>query len=250
MKKIRKLYWHMRDRGKGKQMILLSLVFILSIISVLGLIGKGIYTSVLHHKNSSQVMLSENDVNSDGTTDVTTGNAVSASGISVDEEVVQEDTLPPTSQELGIDVSGLEPFLGFKSDTAYENMVASIVSTCQQRSCKYAKKLNFQITKENDFNVTSFVLLSDGHILQVNYNLKSTQYSVADTDYTEAQIQQMNLSKQEAERKALEAQQAKDKVKIEKQKKASQKKAAKKNKGKKKAKKGKLKKNKSKKKHR
>ena len=89
---------------------------------------------------------------------------------------------------------------------------------CQNRGCKSAKKLTYQQTK-NRFDVTSFILLSDGSVYQCDYNLKSCAVKLSQTSYTEADIQQMKDQQLRAEQEKLKKQQQEEKKKLQKQKK-------------------------------
>ena len=228
LKKIRCLYWKMRDRGKGKQFILFSLVLVLSVVSVGSLIGKGIYTSIKNHGENAQVKSEENSSASSDASNV------SGSAVSVDLEETEDaqvDVQVATSTEAPIDASVLDGFLGFMSDDAYANMTEQIEKICRERGCKSAKKLNYQETNEGSFDVVSFILLSDGSVYQCNYNLKSSALSIATTTYTEADMVAKSNAKEQAELETLQKQQQEDKKKAEaekKKKEAAKKKAAKK----------------------
>lgn len=228
LKKIRCLYWKMRDRGKGKQFILFSLVLVLSVASVGGLIGKGIYTSIKNHGSDAQVKSEENS-SASGDAGNVTGSAIS---VDLEEtEDAQMDAQVATSTETPIDASGLGGFLGFMSDDAYGNMTEQIEKICRERGCISAKKLNYQETNEGTFDVVSFILLSDGSVYQCNYNLKSSALSISATTYTEVDMIAKSNAKEQAELEALQKQQQEDKKKAEaekKKKEAAKKKAAKK----------------------
>ena len=99
---------------------------------------------------------------------------------------------------------------------------------CQNRGCKSAKKLTYQQTK-NRFDVTSFILLSEGREYTSDYNLKSREDKHSQTSYTEADIQQMKAQQLRAEQEKLKKQQQEEKKKLQKQKKASKTRSSKKN---------------------
>ena len=141
-------------------------------------------------------------------------------------------------------MTDLEPFLGFMSETAYEELKTQLVQICQERNCSSVRKLTYQQTQA--FDVTSFILLSDGSVYQCNYNLKSCQMSVFKTDYTEVQINQMKEKQLQEEQQKLEQEQKAEKQKLQK-KKVEKKKTIKKKKAKKKPVKKKVKKKRTKK---
>ncbi len=86
------------------------------------------------------------------------------------------------------------------SDSAFEDLENQLTVLCQNRGCKSAKKLTYQQTK-NRFDVTSFILLSDGSVYQCDYNLKSCAVKLSQTSYTEADIQQMKRSSKKKTKK-------------------------------------------------
>ena len=232
LKKIRCFYWYMRDRGKGKQVIFMAVVLCLSALSVTGLlVGNFCLDNLYKQKTEMQ------------------GEAASGAAVSVSESAEAEaagDSLAVTgggtvadnpeqseasqrNQTVSVDTSGLDAFHGFMSEQAYEVLENCLKEECQKRGCRSANKLNFQQTMEGSFDVISFVLLSDGSVYQSSYNLKSTQVTVAETDYSEADITAMNEAQQKAEQSALEKQQkAEKKAKEKSGKKVSHKKSGKK----------------------
>lgn len=111
-------------------------------------------------------------------------------------------------------MTDLEPFLGFMSETAYEELKTQLVQICQERNCSSVRKLTYQQTQA--FDVTSFILLPDGSVYQCNYNLKSCQMSVFKTDYTEVQINQMKEKQLQEEQQKLEQEQKAEKQKLQK----------------------------------
>jgi hypothetical protein len=230
-KKIRRFYWYQRDRGRGKQTMVTAVVCFLVMIFFVGLIAKNIVRreSVGDKKVTSQTIVSGTAVT-----------VVSVSGTAVDD--VLEDEIPEEEEtenqqeqveEISVDTSGLSTFLGFMTDAAYQDLENQLVSICQNRGCKSVKKLTYQQTKDNSYDVTSFVLLSDGSVYSCDYNLKSCAWSVSETSYTEVTINQMKEKQLQAERKELKKQQQAKKKKLEKQ--SSQKKSKKKTGSKKRA---------------
>lgn len=224
MKKFRLLYWKMRDRGKGKQFILGVLVLFLTVTSLVGLAGRSIWLSIQNRQNSTGVMSSGDGSENDITDDITnaTGSAVS---VDLEDEEVMSTVMPQaTFTAEDVDITGMESFLGFMSDTSYENLCNQMELICVEKECKTAKKLNYQETADGSFEVISFILLSDGSIYQSNYNLKSDVVTVGITNYTEVQINQNNEAKQKMEQEALEKKQKADKEKLEKERKEKAKK--------------------------
>lgn len=221
LKKIRRFYWHRRDRGLGRQMIMVAIAFVLFLILMVGLIARNI--------------VNRGDLESGGQNQAVTGSVVEtevATRAAIEETASVEQEESTQKQEVihektSVDTSGLSTFLGFMSETAYAELEKQLLVECQNRGCNAAKKLTFQQTKENSYDVTSFILLSDGSVYECRYNLKSCVMTLAKTSYTEADVNQMKEKQLQAEQEELEKQQEKEKKKLEK-KKASQKKKAKK----------------------
>jgi len=168
-----------------------------------------------------------------------TGPAIStstATGAAVlEEETGSEEVPSDNNKALDVDTTGLSSFLGFMSDSAFEDLENQLAVLCQNRGCKSARKLTYQQTK-NTFDVTSFILLSDGSIYQCDYNMKSCAVKLSQTGYTEADVQQMKEQQLQAEKETLKNQQQEEKKKLQKQKKASKKSSSKKKSRKKSAK--------------
>ncbi len=221
LKKMRCFYWNMRDRGKGKQVIMTVVMAVLGLVLVVGLTAKGFITS--------RQRVAEVHTETGVSVGAATGTSVSTeSALSVENEPerqVQAEEPIQTPVEMVIDTSGLDAFHGFMTENAYIIMEEQIKTECQKRQCTSAQKLNYQQTAEGSFDVASFVLLSDGGILRCDYNLKSGAVSISPTEYSEADITEMHGAEMKAEQEALERQQATDKKKAELAKKKSQKKA-------------------------
>lgn len=218
-RKIRRFYWCRRDRGLGKQTIAMAVMFLLLAIILAGAIAK----SVVPQK----ALRNEAEIPAN----TATGPAIStspATGAAVlGEETGSQEVASDNNKALDVDTTGLSSFLGFMSESAFEDLENQLTVLCQNRGCKSAKKLIYQQTK-NTFDVTSFILLSDGSVYQCDYNLKSCAVKLLQTGYTEADIQQMKEQQLQAEQEKLKKQQQEEKKKLQKQKKASKKNSKKK----------------------
>lgn len=226
-RKIRRIYWYRRDRGLGKQTIAMAVMFLLMVFILAGAIAKIVVPR--------KALRNKADIPATGpaiSTSLATGAAV------LEEETGSEEVPSDNNKALDVDVdtTGLSSFLGFMSDSAFEDLENQLTVLCQNRGCKSAKKLTYQQTK-NRFDVTSFILLSDGSVYQCDYNLKSCAVELSQTSYTEADIQQMKDQQLRAEQETLKKQQQEEKKKLQKQKKASKKRSSKKKSKKKSAKK-------------
>ena len=215
-RKIRRFYWYRRDRGLGKQTIVMAVMFLFMVIILAG----AIVVPQKALRNEAEIPAN-----------TATGPAISispATGAAVlGEETDSEGEPSDNNKALDVDTAGLSSFLGFMSDSAFEDLENQLTVLCQNRGCKSAKKLTYQQTK-NRFDVTSFILLSDGSVYQCDYNLKSCAVKLSQTSYTEADIQQMKDQQLRAEQEKLKKQQQEEKKKLQKQKKASKKRSSKK----------------------
>ena len=218
-RKIRRFYWYRRDRGLGKQTIAMAVMFLFMVIILAGAIAKSVVTQ--------KALRNETEIPAN----TVTGSAIStspATGAAVlEEETGSEEVPSDINKELDVDTTGLSSFLGFMSESAFEELENQLTVLCQNRGCKSAKKLTYQQTK-NRFDVTSFILLSDGSVYQCDYNLKSCVVELSETGYTEADVQQMKEQQLQAEQEKLKKQQQAEKKKLKKQKKASKKSSSKK----------------------
>ena len=218
-RKIRRFYWYRRDRGLGKQTIAMAAMLLLMVIILAGAIAKSVVTQ--------KALRNEAEMPAN----TATGPAISISPVTgaavLGEETGSEEVPSDNNKALDVDTTGLSPFLGFMSDSAFEDLENQLTVLCQNRGCKSAKKLTYQQTK-NRFDVTSFILLSDGSVYQCNYNLKSCQVSISKTDYTEVQINQMKEKQLQEEQQKLEQEQKAEKQKLQKKKTIKKKKAKKK----------------------
>lgn len=228
-RKIRRFYWYRRDRGLGKQTIAMAVMLLLLVIILAGAIAKSVVTQ--------KALRNEAEIPAN----TATGSAIStspATGAAVLEEETGSEEVPSDNNkalDVDVDTTGLSSFLGFMSESAFEDLENQLTVLCQNRGCKSAKKLTYQQTK-NTFDVTSFILLSDGSVYQCDYNLKSCAVELSQTGYTEADVQQMKEQQLQAEQEKLKKQQQEEKKKLQKQKKASKKSSSKKKSKKKSAK--------------
>ena len=206
-RKIRRFYWYRRDRGLGKQTIAMAVMFLFMVIILAGAIAK----SVVPRKD----LRNEAEIPAN----TATGPAISISPVTgaavLGEETGSEEVPSDNNKALDVDTAGLSSFLGFMSESAFEDLENQLIVLCQNRGCKSAKKLTYQQTK-NRFDVTSFILLSDGSVYQCDYNLKSCAVKLSQTSYTEADIQQMKDQQLRAEQEKLKKQQQEEKKKLQK----------------------------------
>jgi hypothetical protein len=217
LRNIRRFYWKQRDRGQGRKTVMAVLVFFMFVaIIVAAIIKMG-----GHHAGLETVHKTNTATGAAVVTETASGASVTATENAPDRELPQE-----TKEAISVDTTNLNTFLGFMSDAAYEDLKNQLIQICQDRKCRSVKKLTYQQTEA--FDVTSFVLLSDGSVYQCNYNLKSCQMSLSETSYDEAAINQMKEKKVQEEQAKLEQQQKAEREKLAKKKAVHKKKKAKK----------------------
>ena len=176
LRNIRRFYWKQRDRGQGRKTVMAVLVFFMFVAIIVAAIiksmmgGHGAGLETVHKTNTA--------TGAAVVTETASGASVAVIETAPDRELPEE-----TKEAISVDTTSLNTFLGFMSDTAYEDLKNQLIQICQDRKCRSVKKLTYQQTKA--FDVTSFVLLSDGSVYQCSYNLKSCQMSLSETSYDE-----------------------------------------------------------------
>lgn len=215
LRNIRRFYWKQRDRGQGRKTVMAVLVFFMFVAIIVAAIIKSMMGG--HHAGLETVHKTNTATGAAVVTETASGASVTATETAPDQE---------TQEAISVDITNLNTFLGFMSDTAYEDLKNQLIQICQDRKCRSVKKLTYQQTKA--FDVTSFILLSDGSVYQCNYNLKSCQMSLSETSYDEAAINQMKEKEVQEEQTKLEQQQKAEREKLAKKKAVHKKKKAKK----------------------
>lgn len=215
LRNIRRFYWKQRDRGQGRKTVMAVLVFFMFVAIIVAAIIKSMMGG--HHAGLETVHKTNTSTGAAVVTETASGASVTATETAPDQE---------TQEAISVDTTNLNTFSGFMSDTAYEDLKNQLIQICQDRKCRSVKKLTYQQTKA--FDVTSFVLLSDGSVYQCNYNLKSCQMSLSETSYDEAAINQMKEKEVQEEQAKLEQQQKAEREKLAKKKAVHKKKKAKK----------------------
>lgn len=215
LRNIRRFYWKQRDRGQGRKTVMAVLVFFMFVAIIVAAIIKSMMGG--HHAGLETVHKTNTATGAAVVTETASGASVTATETAPDQE---------TQEAISVDTTNLNTFLGFMSDTAYEDLKNQLIQICQDRKCRSVKKLTYQQTKA--FDVTSFVLLSDGSVYQCSYNLKSCQMSLSETSYDEAAVNQMKEKELQEEQAKLEQQQKVEREKLEKKKAVHKKKKAKK----------------------
>lgn len=215
LRNIRRFYWKQRDRGQGRKTVMAVLVFFMFVAIIVAAIIKSMMGG--HHAGLETVHKTNTATGAAVVTETASGASVTATETAPDQE---------TQEAISVDTTNLSTFLGFMSDTAYEDLKNQLIQICKDRKCRSVKKLTYQQTKA--FDVTSFVLLSDGSVYQCSYNLKSCQMSLSETSYDEAAVNQMKEKEVQEEQAKLEQQQKAEREKLAKKKAVHKKKKEKK----------------------
>lgn len=196
LKKIRRFYWKRRDQGKGRKTILEAGGFILCFIAL-------ILWGAIHNLSGQKLSDFNNAVSGSAVSgSAVTGSAVTGEAVyPVVDKMDPEETSKNEVKPFSMDTEGLAPFLGFMSDRSYEQMVSWFAKECEEKRATFVKKLDYQ--KTEGFQVTSYVLVSDGSICRVTYNLKADQVDIAATSLKETDVQSMKKAAEKKEKKKL-----------------------------------------------
>ena len=113
-RKIRRFYWYRRDRELGKQTIAMAAMLLLMVIILAGAIAKSVVTQ--------KALRNEAEMPAN----TATGPAISISPVTgaavLGEETGSEEVPSDNNKALDVDTTGLSPFLGFMSDSAFEDL--------------------------------------------------------------------------------------------------------------------------------
>lgn len=231
LKKIRCIYWKQRDRGKGKQCILvLGMALFLIFFFVVQIIRMSVHTGT-DRETVSGTAVSASSVSGSSVS----GDAVSRETAEAKEEEDREEIWetgdPDKENSYTLDTGGISSLAGFMSDTAYEELVTKLTEQCQKKQIHSIRRLDYQKTS-GTWQVTVYLLASDRSVFRLEYNLKNSEVSLKKTFLTEKDVSAMKKAdeKREADRLKKEREAAKKKLAKEK-KKAGKKKKTKKDVG-------------------
>ena len=138
-RKIRRFYWYRRDRGLGKQTIAMAVMFLFMVIILAGAIAK----SVVPRKD----LRNEAEIPANTATGPAVSTSTATGAAVLEEETGSEEVPSDNNKALDIDTTGLSSFLGFMSESAFEDLGNQLTVLCQNRGCKSAKKLTYQQTE-------------------------------------------------------------------------------------------------------
>lgn len=104
----------------------------------------------------------------------------------------------PTPADSSVDISSLEKFLSFMSDSAYEDLKSQVTDFALSKASHKARYLeDYQDIGESDFDVIKYVVLDDGSVLACRINLDRGGVSVSMSDKTEAILKKEAKAKED-----------------------------------------------------
>ena len=134
LRNIRRFYWKQRDRGQGRKTVMAVLVFFLFVAIIVAAIIKSMMGG--HHAGLQTVHKTNTATGAAVVTETASGASVAVTETAPDRELPQE-----TKETISVDTTNLSTFLGFMSDTAYEDLKNQLIQICQDRKCRSVKKL-------------------------------------------------------------------------------------------------------------
>lgn len=136
LRNIRRFYWKQRDRGQGRKTVMAALVFFLFVAIIVAVIMKSMMGG--HGAGLETVHKTNTATGAAVVTETASGASVTATENAPDRELPQE-----TKEAISVDTTNLNTFLGFMSDTAYEDLKNQLIQICQDRKCRSVKKLTY-----------------------------------------------------------------------------------------------------------
>lgn len=183
-KKLKRIYYRKRDRGKGKQF--LFTVCLIGLV-VLATIGYGSMVAMEYLSMPAPTETKEPDKKSPRPE---TEDAEQAS--EPEETEVPEDA----DEEEEIDLSGMETFLAFMKDEDYDRLLEEVKKICDDKGYDFAEKMTYQETGQTDFVVISYILFPMDTIMKCTYDMNTGDYTLEETMYSEADIEDFELEQE------------------------------------------------------
>ncbi len=237
-KKIRCFYWKKRDQGKGKQVKLFALIFLLSVILMGTCVGLKIYTWVNDSKmyaEEDSSLASAEDGNG-GLGDINDIDEDIDSDDDEDDDIDDDELLDQWAKssemtrekiEEKLDLKNMDTFLGYMSEEAYDELLLQIYEVCKEKNETSVKRLDYQIVSEDAYLVTSFILLGDGSVYKTDYHMKNGTVVFVETGYTEEQVYELKVEEERVQQEALLKEQEEERQRLEAEKKAKEEEAKK-----------------------
>lgn len=205
-KRIRCFYWKRRDKGKGGQTILLSVLLFVAVVSVMGLL--------FHFLKNRAMDLSEVEkvVQEESSEETETGDTLEETG----EDDEDEDEEIETEEE--VDLSGLDSFHAYMTEESYEQFQIEVEKLCLKNHASSARKLEYQKVSDSRPVVTAYISLSNGRVFETTYNLKSMEFTLKKSDKDETDLEKLLEQAKEKEEKEFREQEKKVQQKLKKKK--------------------------------
>ena len=233
-KKIRCFYWKKRDQGKGKQVKLFALIFLLSVILMGICVGMKIYTWVNDSKMYAEEEVDESDSESDDEEDLGDVESDDDEDDDISDDIDDDELLDQWAKssemtrekiEKKLDLKNMDSFLGYMSEESYDELLLDIYEVCKTKNETSVKRMDYQIVSEDAYLVTSFILLGDGSVYKTDYHMKNGTVSFAETGYTETQVYELKAENERKAQEELLKEQEEERLRLEAEKKAKEKKA-------------------------
>lgn len=227
LKKIRCIYWKQRDRGKGKQCILvLGMALFLTFFFVVQIIRMSVHTGT-DRETVSGTAVSESSISGSSVSgDAVSGEAAEAKE-EEDGEEIWETVDPDKENSYILDTGGISSLAGFMSDTAYEELVTKLTEQCRKKQIHSIRRLDYQKTS-GTWQVTVYLLASDRSVFRLEYNLKNSEVRLIETSLTEKDVSAMKKADEKKEAEKLKKERESVRKKLVKERKKSKKKIKKK----------------------
>ena len=125
LRNIRRFYWKQRDRGQGRKTVMAVLVFFMFVAIIVAAIIKSRMGG--HHAGLETVHKNNMATGAAVVTETASGASVAATETAPDRELPEEN-----KETISVDTTNLSTFLGFMSDTAYEDLKNQLIQICQK----------------------------------------------------------------------------------------------------------------------
>lgn len=208
MKKLRLLYWRLRDAGKKNQVIVFG---VLSLVVAFSIFGMLLYGVIQREKfRGSGENSTQQEINAQAVSENIMQTERMEKRASMGTEAKSVFGFPVETEVDDINTDGLNSYSAFMPDSVFQTLKDKVVELCKKRGADSPRKLNYQNANEGTYDVTSYILLSDGTVCKCVYNLRSNIMTVSETTYQETDISAMEAAQAKEEAEKLKAQQEAD----------------------------------------
>lgn len=220
LKKIRCIYWRQRDRGKGKQCILvLGMALFLIFFFVVQIIRMSVHAGTDRETVSGTAVSAPSVSGSSVSGDAVSGEAAEAKE-EEDWEEIWDTGDPDKENSYTLDTGGISSLAGFMSDTAYDELVTKLTEQCRKKQIHSIRRLDYQKTS-GTWQVTVYLLASDRSVFRLEYNLKNSEVRLIETSLTEKDVSAMKKADEKKEAEKLKKERESVRKKLVKERKKS-----------------------------